>query len=173
MAELHIIGQIVSGEGFKESNLCCCWSLKYGGGWRLLEGATTGQTQTDKPAVGKCCNFAHPVDVHLTTKSIQGWPKVHFEVWHLDDFDRYSIVGYGFTHVPPVPGEHDVKCTIWRVVGSFREELVTRFLGGGQQLSDIDLVSNSLDRFKLTTEAVGFINIQLYIITRNFDAYGI
>lgn len=52
--------------------------LFLGGGWRLLEGTIEGQTQTDHPFLGDAAFFAHPIDVHLATRSMQGmgqlWP---------------------------------------------------------------------------------------------------
>lgn len=39
--------------------------------------------------------FAHPIDLHLATQTIQGWPKIHLEVWHHDDYNRQEIYGYG------------------------------------------------------------------------------
>lgn len=72
MAELHIIGQIYSGYGFPDQKLFCKWGLHYGGGWKLLQGIRGGQSQTDMPAIDDVAFFCHPIDVHLTTRTMQG-----------------------------------------------------------------------------------------------------
>jgi hypothetical protein len=56
--------------------------------------------------------FAHPIDIHLSTQSIQGWPKIHVEVWHHDDYNRQEIYGYGTVFIPTSPGQHTVKLTL-------------------------------------------------------------
>ncbi|RCN47683.1 B9 protein [Ancylostoma caninum] len=72
MAEVYISGQIESADGFGDNRVCCRWSLQTGGGWRVVEGAVEGQTQTDLPSAFEEAYFAHPIDLHLATKTIQG-----------------------------------------------------------------------------------------------------
>ncbi|KAE9412626.1 hypothetical protein Angca_002923, partial [Angiostrongylus cantonensis] len=79
-----------------------------GGGWRVVEGAVDGQTQTDLPSVYEEAYFAHPIDLHLVTKTIQGWPRIELQVWHHDTFGRQELLGYGSIFVPSSPGEHQV-----------------------------------------------------------------
>lgn len=43
-----------------------------GSGWKLLEGISEGQTQIDTSSGGGFSCWAHPIDVHLATKGIQG-----------------------------------------------------------------------------------------------------
>lgn len=66
------------------------------------------QTQTDLPIMEKAY-FAHPIDIHLATQTIQGWPKIHIEVWHHDDYNRQEIYGYGTVYIPTCPGQHTVS----------------------------------------------------------------
>ena len=51
MAEVHLIGEIVGGDGFCSSNLFCKWGLVVGSAWKVLEGQHEGQTQVDHPQV--------------------------------------------------------------------------------------------------------------------------
>jgi len=30
-------------------------------------------------------------DLHLATKGLQGWPKIHLQVWHEDFFGRREL----------------------------------------------------------------------------------
>ncbi|VDK82869.1 unnamed protein product [Litomosoides sigmodontis] len=43
-----------------------------GGGWRVIQGVSKGQTQTDLSEYGDLASFSHPLDIHLITKTIQG-----------------------------------------------------------------------------------------------------
>ena len=51
MAELHVIGSLEGGTDFSSANLFCKFKIETGSAWRLLEGATEGQTHVDFPAV--------------------------------------------------------------------------------------------------------------------------
>ena len=61
MAEVHIIGQLLGGSGFSNSQLFCKWKLVAGSAWRLLEGDAEGQTQVDSPADGQFAQWSHPL----------------------------------------------------------------------------------------------------------------
>ena len=43
--------------------------------------------------------WAHPIDVHYTTKGIQGWPKLKLQVWHQDMFGRNELCKYLITFI--------------------------------------------------------------------------
>ncbi|EYC06049.1 hypothetical protein Y032_0078g1164 [Ancylostoma ceylanicum] len=134
MAEVYISGQIESADGFGDNRVCCRWSLQTGGGWRVVEGAVDGQTQTDLPSAFEKAYFAHPIDLHLATKTVQGWPRMQLQVWHHDVYGRQELVGYGSLFLPSTPGEHELVCNIWRPKGTAREEMMQRFVGGGIQV---------------------------------------
>ncbi len=117
--------------------------------------------------------WSHPIDMHFATRGLQGWPKLHFQVWHQDTFGRNELYGYGFCHIPTSPGQHEITCPIWRPAGSFREQISQLFLGGSAQLRNPDLIYSGADRYHLRTQAMGNIHLQLGVILRNFDKYGI
>jgi B9 domain-containing protein 2 len=102
-----------------------------------------------------------------------GWPKLYFQVWHQDSFGRNELYGYGYCHVPTSPGIHDIECPTWRPVGTARERLTQAFLGGGPQLRNPDLIYSGSDRYHLRTQTMGRVHLQLGVITRNFEKYGI
>ncbi len=72
MAELHIIGQILGGSDFPDNSLYCKWSVSAGSGWKLLQGIKEGQTHVDCPTYDPDAYWAHPIDLHYTTKGLQG-----------------------------------------------------------------------------------------------------
>ncbi|KRX38047.1 B9 domain-containing protein 2 [Trichinella nativa] len=173
MAELHVIGEILDAVGFAEDGLSCVWALKYGGGWRVLEGSMSGQTQIAFSSASINATFAHPIDIHLCTKSIQGWPKLQFHVWSSDSVGRMRIAGYGFCHVPTFPGEHMIECAMWRPLGSAEQELRRWVLGSGIQVVDTDVISAPFDRCRLNTVSVGKLRLRLAIILRHFDKFDV
>ncbi|XP_063726579.1 B9 domain-containing protein 2-like [Symsagittifera roscoffensis] len=173
MAELHIIGEIVGGDGFPENSLFCKWSVHAGGAWKLLAGNREGQTQADSPMDEEFACWNHPLDLHFVTKGIQGWPKINVQVYHQDEYGRNELYGYGFVHVPTSPGVHDVECVTWRPVGSFTDQLAEYFLGGASQLRKTDVVYTGADRYNLQTAAMGKVHFNLGIVLRNFDKFGV
>ncbi|KAL3096944.1 hypothetical protein niasHS_002660 [Heterodera schachtii] len=172
-AEVHIIGQIESAFGFEsaDNRLCCRWALHIGGGWRVIEGDQEGQTQTDLSDTDRAY-FAHPIDIHLATRTIQGWPKLLLEVWHYDTYGRHQVCGYGTCSVPTCPGEHQVICHCWRPKGTFRDELIRRFVGGGFQLRSLSILTNAEQRAQLETVSAGTVELRLAVIVRHFDRFG-
>lgn len=173
MAELHIIGQIIGASGFPQSSLFCKWGIHTGGAWRLLSGLKEGQTQVDIPQIGEMAYWSHPIDLHYSTKGLQGWPKLHVQVWHQDSFGRCQLYGYGYCHVPSSPGQHRLQCVTWRPVGTWQEQLAQMFVGGGPQLRSPDLIYSGADRYRLHTEAMGTVELELCVILRHFERYGV
>ncbi|XP_018898557.2 B9 domain-containing protein 2 [Bemisia tabaci] len=173
MAEVHIIGQIKCASQFPKTCLFCKWSIHTGPNWKLIEGDKEGQTQVDDPIYDEYTWWCHPVDVHFATKGIQGWPKLHVQVYHYDKFGRREIYGYGFCNIPTSPGTHLIDCPTWRPVGGIRDQITQYFLGGGAQLRMPDVVYTGLDRYKLQTEAMGIVHIELGLVLRNFEKYGV
>lgn len=173
MAEVHIIGQIVSASDFPQKSISCRWKLNFGPDWKAVEGLTSGLTQLDTPQLGEICYLCHPIDVHLVTSSLDGWPRFQLEVWQCDFYGRYSPVGYGCLIVPSTPGKHRIECETWKPIGSLSDKLYSLFTGGGLRLTSLDITSDPSERCRITTETSGKITFDLYIITRNFDRYGI
>ena len=94
MAEVHLIGEILGASDFSQNSLFCKWSIISGGAWKNLQGLGEGQTQVDQPSLGNNPKWSHPIDLHLATKGLQGWPKLHLQVFHQDSFGRYYIIKY-------------------------------------------------------------------------------
>ncbi|NWY58956.1 B9D2 protein, partial [Chionis minor] len=177
MAEVHVIGQIVGASGFPQRRLFCKWGLHAGGAWKLLSGLGSGQTQVDDPQADDVAYWCHPLDVHFATKGLQGWPKLHFQVWHQDGFGRAEVLGYGFCHVPATPGCHALSCVTWRPRGTWRERWSRRLVGGGPQLchpqAPAAVVAAASERFRLRSETAGTVHLQLGVLLRHFGRYGV
>lgn len=173
MAECHVIGQLIGASNFPKQTLFCKWQVHFGSSWKVVSGLKEGQTQIDSPEFENKSYWCHPIDIHFATKGLQGWPKIHLQVYHQDKFGRNELYGYGFIHVPAVPGVHKLECSTWRPVGSLRDEINQYFLGGSLQLKNIDVIYTGNDRYHLQTETMGKVHLELGVLLRNFHKYGI
>ena len=61
----------------------------------------------------------------------------------------------------------------WKPQGTLRESISEVFLGGGAQLRNPDLIYSSADRYHLRTRAMGKVHLQIGVMLRNFDKFGI
>ncbi|XP_063687759.1 B9 domain-containing protein 2-like [Bolinopsis microptera] len=173
MAEVHIIGNLDGGEGFSSPNLSCKWCFETGGAWRLLEGVKDGQTQVDHPIDEGIAHWSHPIDLHYAIKGIQGWPKLSLQVYSEDMYGRTQLVGYGFVHLPTSPGFHKIECPTWQLAGSAMDQVQSYFVGSGPQLINDDVIASGSDRYRLQTIASGTVYLSLFLVTRNFNKFGI
>ena len=159
-----------------------------------MEGLTEGQTQIDTSCkLGFAC-WSHPIDIHLTTKGIQGmeyklffqrlfhspdrylylgWPKLIIEVWYRDQLERCSLISYGLVNIPSQPGFNTITCHTWRPVGSIVDKLANLFGGETLQLAEDSFVYSHEHRFNLKTETMGQVCFELNIILKDFDKFGV
>jgi B9 domain-containing protein 2 len=175
--EVHIIGEIVGGTGF-ENGVACSFVVDYNTDhWDLLDGDVRGKSHVDYPMDDGFSVWAHPIDVHFSCRSLQGWPRILFTVWRLDEFGTSDLAGYGFLHVPTSPGCHTIECPTWRPVGTDREEYYSFFLGGNPRLKrenfDVLYAKAWEQRCHLTTIASGKVHIQLDVILKHFGEEGV
>ncbi|KAJ3407064.1 hypothetical protein CcCBS67573_g03926 [Chytriomyces confervae] len=174
MAELFCIGTLQGASGYPHAELCAKWAFVAGDAWELVEGEESGQTQVDVPGEDERYTvWSHPIDVHYTTRSLSGWPKLVFQVFRQDMFGRNELYGYGFVHVPTTPGTHVLEVATWRPAGTLMDQVWSFFLGATPQLKSMDLIHNPSDRFRLHTIAMGKIHVTLSIAVRGFEKHGV
>jgi len=58
-------------------------------------------------------------------------------------------------------------------LGSAKDEVVRFFLGGSTELSEVDFISNSAERYRLKTLSSGIVNIELGVLLKNFNKFGV
>ena len=175
--EVHVIGEIVGGTGF-ENGVSVSFAIDYNNDhWELLDGDVRGKSQVDYPMDDGFSVWAHPIDVHFSCRSLQGWPRILFTVWKLDKFGTSDLAGYGFVHVPTSPGCHTLECSTWRPVGTNTEEHNAFFLGGLPRLKkanlDVRYAKAWEQRCHLTTIASGKVHVQLDVILKHFGEEGV
>ncbi|KAL2915326.1 hypothetical protein HK105_205191 [Polyrhizophydium stewartii] len=173
MAEVHIIGSLVGASEFPKSALCCHWEIIAGEFWSPVEGELAGQTHVDAPLDPELTVWNHPIDIHFTTTSLAGWPRLRVQVFHQDVFGRNELYGYGFAHLPCSPGLHKIDIATWRPVGTGADQLWSYFLGATPQLRNLDLIDSPTDRFRLITSSMGKVHLEIAVMPRNFGSNGI
>jgi hypothetical protein len=80
-------------------------------------------------------------------------------------------INTNFIDIPLLAISWVSKCL--NVPGNLRDQFVQYFLGGGPQLNNPDLVYSGNDRYRLQTETMGVVHLELGVILRNFDKYGV
>ncbi|CAD7083439.1 unnamed protein product [Hermetia illucens] len=174
MAELHIIGQIVKAIEFEEPKLFCKWSIQIGSSWKVVEGESEGQTVTALDRLEESSTFAHPIDVHLGTRGVQGWPKIHVEIFAVNAVNNSWPVGFGFIHIPTQPGYHLLEINTWKIAPyTFLDKLRERFWSGGYTLSRSDLIYSGTERYKILTKSSGKVLVEVMLLYRNFAKFGV
>jgi len=103
--ELHYIGEISHGSNFGQNFISCKWTFEWGSSWSLLEGEFSGQSQFALSSDDGDYIWNHPLDIHFACTSLRGWPRLVLEVWELDEYNRLSLIGYGYTHLPSSVGK--------------------------------------------------------------------
>jgi len=162
--DAYFIGRIIGSSGFSNGTFCRWW-IAAGDQWKLVNGFEKGQTQTDSPKdSNEIAIWSHPLDLFYEFYSIQGWPKITFEVWEHDSLGRSFLGGYGFCTLPTSPGEHILSVQLWKPVGTILEDLASSFVGGSPHLRNQDLVHRPNDRFRMKSETAGTVNMQISLI---------
>ena len=150
------------------------WGVEAGSMWDVVEGEAGGQTHCCYPPEGEpSVVWSHPVDVHYAAKSLVGWPKMWFQVWHMDEHGLKDLCGYGFCHVPTGPGMHEVEVCTWCPEGTPLEKLQAFYIGGKPRLKYEEVIHSPGDRFRLATRAAGVIKLQLGVCVKDFDKYNV
>lgn len=170
--EVHFIGEISKGLGFKGSYISCKWYIEWGKSWSLLEGEDSSQTQYTASNV-----WNHPIDVHFASTSMLEWPRIIVQVWTLDSYGRSMLSGYGFTHLPTNPGEHELTINCWKPTnGTIREKLEEFFLGKTpSRLLDEAVIFGqaSENRSLLTTVSSGKVKLNMTVVLRFFHDHNV
>lgn len=115
-------------------------------------------------------SWNHPIDLHMATSSMQGWPRIRFQVWELDEYGRTNLSGYGFVHLPTNAGNYEIMVPCWRPTGSLPEEIQSFFLGTNPQLTNETVLFSKAweNRCRLVTIPSGKIWLNISVIHRFF-----
>jgi B9 domain-containing protein 2 len=170
--EIHLLGEVRGAEGyFSSETVSCSWSIDLGQTWISLAGSTSGQTQYCIAQYDGSLIWNHPLDLHLTAKTLNGWPRILLQLWKLDRYGRATVAGYGYCDTPCTPGVHESDVECWMPCGSFFEEIHSYFMGNPRDLKDSNYVFKEAlsSRCQLVTKSAGTIKICITTLVRYFD----
>ena len=114
--------------------------------------------------------WSHPVDVHYAAKSLVGWPKMWFQVWH-GQARAKDLAGYGFCHVPTSAGMRGGRVT-WVPEGTTMEKLTSFFVGGRPRLKFEEVITPPAT-VSTQTRAGGVVKLNLGVCVKDFDKYNV
>ena len=179
MAELYVIGNILGGTDFDEtSQLYCKWkcvteknnlgldehSNAY---WTHVDGMVEGCTQQATMQFDRMLIWSHPVDIHFSFTSTVGWPRFYVEVWHVDDYDRHRLKGYGTFMAPTTPGTHTIECVTWQPAKGPDQSVFEKLLPSRVELADgPDVLLGHEKRRDQWTTTAGSVHFELSILCR-------
>lgn len=151
------------------------FNVRAGHNWTLLSGKDTGETFEEiKDETEEGVIWDHPFDMHFKAKTIRGWPKFFVEVWQADYEGRYSIAGYGIGIVPFTPGQHTMQIKCWRPQPQgLLKSLAAKILGIQPELQFKDILFSTAERFGLTAQSTGTVEIDIGIIVKDFNLHGV
>ncbi len=173
--EIHFIGQIVGASNVQDSDgIFCDIYFEVGVDWKILSPNQTYQTQTAYPSYGNSCIFAHPFDIHYTTKSIFGWPRLICRVWKFDDTNKIDILSYGVTTLPNTSGYHELDFNTWTLQGNLKNEIIGFFMNSKPKMNTVDPLSLNLnERKELLSKPGPTVHITCEVLLKNFYFHSI
>lgn len=180
-ADVHVVGEIVGASGFTQPMLFCRWQLLYepSKSWQVLRGLQQGATQACTSEVDEVdlVVWEHPLEVHMQTQSLQGWPALLLMVYAREEsYNRDSFVSYGLVPLPSTPGCHKVSCNTWFAVESNRALGRTFFgwhTGLIPRLEDETFITDLRKREDagpfICTVGAGEVHLRLNVLMRNLE----
>lgn len=142
--------------------------------WKFIEGESEGQTATDSNRLDLKSVFAHPIGIHLSTRGIQGWPKLSVEVFSVNALKQFYPVGVGFSYVPTKPGAHKLKIATWKIAPlTVFDSIKEKFFTGGFTIVKKDLIHSGIERYKISTISSGIVVVDLSLVFKHFRKYNI
>ncbi|KAJ3295002.1 B9 domain-containing protein 2 [Borealophlyctis nickersoniae] len=175
MAEVHVIGTLLGASGFPRPELCCKWALVAGDGWKVLEGDVEGRTQVDLPQKETNNDYTTPFNPKTFTMQQEQFKdgpnsKSKYFTRIVSDGTNYmATVSSTFlryqAHTPSSASLGGLRGASWI--------RFAYFLGATPQLRNLDIIHTPTDRFRLTTEAMGKVHLEVGVVVRNFEKYGV
>jgi B9 domain-containing protein 2 len=98
-AEVHFIGEVICGQNFQGDSFFVTFEFVCGTQWTHIDGNAVGTSHVMQNAHNGVV-WSLPVDVHFAANSVQGWPRIAVQVWHVDGYGRKDLAGYGTVFAP-------------------------------------------------------------------------
>lgn len=172
IVELHFIGEIANVSIPGETSLVRVhWGIAMGPSWRHVQGMQSGTTHASFPAEHSTAVLSHPLDVHLASVGLAGWPRLWLKVF---SSNGAKLLGYGVVNLPCTPGTHSLSITLWVPHAGPLEAISYKFFGGkGVRLVHEDAAHSQVGRYRLQSRSTGAANVYLSLLTKDFDRFAI
>ncbi|KAJ3395962.1 Pleiotropic negative transcriptional regulator [Lobulomyces angularis] len=124
-------------------------------------------------------NFGFPLELSLVSKTNavgSQYPKIYFQVYSVDSWDRHVLQGYGFLDLPKSPSSETITVRTWRPNNTPAEELRSYFVGGSKEFNDLSFIDiprefeKKINKYGLLTK--NLVDIQFrYSCLYQFSSY--
>ena len=178
MPQVHFIGEIEEVQPAKSMDaLSVTFGVAPGNGaWFLQGGDVMGETHTSDMDEGRAV-LNHPMDVHFTTSSSEGWPFFVCEVWERDSIQTHDRVfrGCGCAFLPTAAGKHVLELKLWRPcelsgIPGFYDMVLPQ----NPNLKSLrELIVKPFVRSDVQTESCGVVRVTVNVLTRGFAEQGV
>ena len=88
-------------------------------------------------------------------------------MWHVDDFERHRLKGYGTCLVPTTPGIHSVECVTWRPAKGASESVFDGLLTPRLEFKDgVEMLLDHSRRQHQWGVTSGSVHLELSVLCR-------
>jgi B9 domain-containing protein 2 len=174
MPVVHFIGELSTGSGFKGTvPVFCRWSISAGDKqWVFVDGEKEGRSWiSERSEEGDVAIWNDPLDLCFQFKGVYGWPQILVEVFSVDQYKRYDLIGYGTCYLPSETGEHKLAIPCFRPSGTYLEEVQARFLGGTPVYHTPHNLNKGDSRFGHATISTGEVHLSLSTAIKDLPAH--
>lgn len=177
MAEVTILGTLQGGRAFQGMAHFCVFEIATGsGGWSLISGDKSGQTQLAEVDEGHFACWSHPVAVQFGASTLEDWPAAVVQVWAQDELRRNAIVGYGTARIPMKPGLHSIDIPTWipEDASSTWSRLGHWLLGAPTVLDDTSVAGAAGGaRSELVARSSGTVSLEVTVVVKSLAERGV
>eukprot|EP00736_Rhodelphis_marinus_P005767 Rmarinus@m.25016 len=107
-------------------------------------------------------------------------PIIYFQVSNYDQWDRNTVLGYGYLMLPPTPGYCEAVVPTWVPEGSIRSQVRTFLIGGSVELQDASVSAvpgrdatlakkHTLSKFGMRTKPGGSLLVNVSTVVQSSE----
>ncbi|XP_025016891.1 B9 domain-containing protein 1-like [Tetranychus urticae] len=172
---ISVKGQVVSGLFPGKDNIYCKYCFLFGEDWMVVSGQEESCSQVASTTRDSRSMSIWNLSIDVTFRSSNPfkWPSIIFSVYGLDSFGNDVVLGYGATHIPPIPGHHTRRIAAFvPQASSLFASFSSWLLGKQPEFIDSKIVGQSEDRGVIKVNTKGFIEVEFDVILKDFRKYG-
>mmetsp|Transcript_35975 Transcript_35975/g.70711 ORF Transcript_35975/g.70711 Transcript_35975/m.70711 type:complete len:264 (-) Transcript_35975:307-1098(-) len=168
-----VTGQIEGCQFPGGDNLYCKYSFKCGLDWIAVNGLQHGISQIARRSSGvhsQVFVWNYPIDLTFRSTNVHGWPQIVLSVYGINMSGKDVIKGYGWVHVPLIPGRYTQYCRLYAPKSSsWCAQLIAWLTGNPPEFFDAKFVAQGKGREVTRVESAGTVKIVLNVVTKNMN----